>query len=328
MGRTRWSNQKVAIIGGMVHCILQGVLVPLLIDFLASLRLKKGRWPFKLYVAFVNALVLGQTIVQLYDIVDSFDSESRVSRPAVLVLTPVLNVTISASVQLFFIFRCWKIYTQRVVFVLPLLALWFTALIPGLLLGYYMVESVKRDLLQPASIALGIWTFSSLTLELCVTTSSLVRYNNVFKTIWQVTWVSAALPPILVIIAVINGYIVHNIRHPITVVTVDMTGKAYALSLMITIVGRGHIRAQLEKSNARSELAPVLTRANDTPTAALAHTESNSVELRALKTLHLSGLSKSQVLQNALVFTKSSSQNNLANQQYEYLPYTTPSKPE
>ncbi|GAB1523883.1 hypothetical protein RhiTH_007034 [Rhizoctonia solani] len=65
-------------------------------------------------------------------------------------------------------------------------------------------------------------------------------------------------------------------------------------------IRRGHIRAQLEKSNARSELAPVLTRANDTPTAALAHTESNkpevqrrahlmglvqSVELRALKTL-------------------------------------------
>ncbi|CAE6438142.1 unnamed protein product [Rhizoctonia solani] len=247
MGRTPWLDQKTLIIGDMVHCIVQGILVPLLINFLTSSHLKSDKLSFRLYVIFINGLVLGQTIINLYDTLDSFGSESPVSRPAILVLNPVLNVTIGASAQLFFIFRCWRIYNQRVVFVLPLLALWLTALIPGLLLGYYLVESVKRSTLQPASIALAVWIFSSLTLELCVTATTviylfrtrtdLVEHSGVFKTIWQVTWVSAAPPPILMIAVAINGYIAHNIAHPTTAVAVDMTGKIYTLSLMITTVG-------------------------------------------------------------------------------------------
>ncbi|CAE7170800.1 unnamed protein product [Rhizoctonia solani] len=304
MGRTHWLNPKTTAIGDMVHCIVQGdalstlsftftqtkkpgILVPLLISFLTSSRHKKDKLLFRLYVIFVNGLAFTQTVVHLYDTLDFFDSRAPASRPAILVLTPVLNVTLGASVQLFFIFRCWRIYKEHVLYILPLLALWIAAFIPGLLLGYYFLESVKHSTLKPASIALAIWIFSSFTLELCITTSTVIyllrtrtglaEHSNVFKTIWQVTWVSAAPPPILMTIVVINGYIINTLRHPVTAMTVDMTGKSYALSLMITLVGRGYIRDQLDNSIPKSGL--VLTVIGDAPVISVTREESSVYEL-------------------------------------------------
>ncbi|KAH7330718.1 hypothetical protein B0J17DRAFT_162524 [Rhizoctonia solani] len=289
MGRMRWLDPKIPAIADMIHCILQGILIPLLISFLTSSRVKNDKLLFRIYVIFINGLAFTQTIVHLYDTLDFFDSRTPASRPAVLVLTPVLNVALGASAQLFFIFRCWRIYKQRVLFVLPLLALWLIALVPGLLMGYYFLESVKRSTLRPASVALGVWIFSSFALEVCVTTTTVVylfrtrtglaEHNGVFKTIWQVTWVSAAPPPILMIIVWINAYIINNITHPITAVVVDMTGKAYVLSLMITIVGRGYIRARLDSSIPKSGLATVLTVEDDVPPTAVAREESSAYEL-------------------------------------------------
>ncbi|CAE6510653.1 unnamed protein product [Rhizoctonia solani] len=289
MGKTQWLNPKTMAIGDMVHCVVQGILIPLLISFLTSSNIRKDKLPFQIYVMFINALTLAQTIVHLYDTLDFFDSRVPVSHPVILILTPVLNVTIAASVQLFFIFRCWRIYKERILYVLPLLALWITAFIPGLFLGYYLVESVKRSTIRPASVALAIWIFSSFALELCVTTTTVIylfrtrtglaEHNSVFKTIWQVTWVSAALPPILMTIVLINGYIVNTLTHPVTAITVDMTGKSYALSLMITIVGRGYIRARLDNSIPKSGLAPVLTIIDNAPTASATREETSVYEL-------------------------------------------------
>ncbi|KAJ1310795.1 hypothetical protein OPQ81_009315 [Rhizoctonia solani] len=291
MGRTQWLGHKIPAIADMVHWMIQGVLIPLLISFLTSPRLKNDKKLFTAYIIYINGLTFMQTIVQLYDILDYLDSRAPSSRPAVLILTPVLNVTLGASVQLFFIFRCWRIYKQRVLFVLPLLALWLTGFIPGLFLGYYLVESLKKSTLEPASIALAVWIFSSFVLELCVTITTVVylfrtrtglpEHNNVFKTVWQVTWVSAALPPILMVIVIINGYIVNNLGHPVTAVTVDMTGKAYALSLMLSIVGRGYIRAQLDNSIPKSGVAPVLTVMDNVPPISVTREESSAYELES-----------------------------------------------
>ncbi|CUA77754.1 hypothetical protein RSOLAG22IIIB_06761 [Rhizoctonia solani] len=109
----------------------------------------------------------------------------------------------------------------------------------------------------------------------------LAEHNSVFRTIWQVTWVSAAPPPILMIVAIINGYIINKIAHPVTAMTVDMTGKSYALSLMITIAGRGYIRSQLDNSIPKSGLAPVLTVTDGAPAIAATHEESSAYELES-----------------------------------------------
>ncbi|CAE6438134.1 unnamed protein product [Rhizoctonia solani] len=318
-----WLRSKNQIVRCMAHCIIQGILIPLLANFLTSSHLKRDKPWFKSYVIYVNALALIQTAVEIYGVLDYLDSRSIKVSPIILVLSPTLNVGLSASVQLFFIFRCWRIYEQRALFVLPLLALWLTALIPGLMTGYYLVETLRRSTIQPASIAMAIWTFSSLLLELCVTVTTvvflfrsrtgLVEHNGLFKIVWQVTWVSAALPPILMVILSINGYIVNNLTHPITVTAADLMGaymryllaefnltsptrnlgKVYTLSLMITIAGKGLIRARLDGSSLKDRLTTVLTATGDIPMVVVIPTESSAYEMESrgptTNTLHGTG---------------------------------------
>ncbi|CAE6422972.1 unnamed protein product [Rhizoctonia solani] len=193
------------------------------------------------------------------------------------------------------------------------------------MLGYYLVETLKRKTFHQASIAMAIWIFSSLTLELCVTVTSactipiisrmahlgfgpsrdipipftnrycLLEHDGVFKMVWKVTWVrhsfslpdicgdlsgqiSAALPPILMTVVSINGYIINNISHPLTGVTADST--VYALSLMITITGRGLIRSQLDGSAPKDRFNTVLT-VSDLPAIVVTHrsVESSAYEM-------------------------------------------------
>ncbi|CEL58323.1 hypothetical protein RSOLAG1IB_03069 [Rhizoctonia solani AG-1 IB] len=148
MGAT-WLRSKGQVIRYAAHCVVQGVLIPLLTNFLTSSHLKKDKPLFKLYVVYVNALALVQTSVEIYNVLDYLDSRSNKSPAAILALAPILNVTLSASVQLFFIFRCWRIYKQRVLYVLPLLGVWLTALIPGLMMGYYLFATLRRNTLHP-----------------------------------------------------------------------------------------------------------------------------------------------------------------------------------
>ncbi|ELU43336.1 hypothetical protein AG1IA_02632 [Rhizoctonia solani AG-1 IA] len=219
-----------------------GILIPLLINFFASSHQKRDKKWFKFYVIYVNTLALAQTIVQVYNILDFLESSLVKTRPVVLVLGPVLNITSSASVQLFFIFRCWKIYKRRVLFVLPFLTLWLTALLPGLTLGYYLAESLRRRTYRQAVIAMN---------DAC---SDLLDQ------------ISAALPPILMTVVSINTYVINNISHPLTGVTADSTGvcmRHFLAELKLTQTPspqgrRGLIRSQLD-SAPKNRLNTVLT---------------------------------------------------------------------
>ncbi|CEL58324.1 hypothetical protein RSOLAG1IB_03070 [Rhizoctonia solani AG-1 IB] len=285
---TPWLRSKDEIIKCIAHCVLQGILVPFLINFLTSSSVKKDSIWFKIYVVYINTLALIQTAIAMYNVLDYLDSGSPKSPPIILILGPALSVTLSASVQLFFIFRCWRIYKQRILFVSPLLGLWLAAWTPGLMTGYYLAEALRRNTVHLASVAVAIWTSCSLTLELCVTVTTVVflfrsrtgllEHNGVFKTVWQVTWVSAALPPIMMIVMSINGYVINDLTHPITTIAADSMGKVYAISLMITITGRGFIRAQLDGSSIKGRLATDLITAGSI-SAAATDTESNTYEL-------------------------------------------------
>lgn len=274
---------------GLAHCILQGVLIPLLVAFFSSSRKDKKR--LKAYVVYVNVLALTQTVVHIVNGLVVFDEHPLPSsvQAAFSALVPILTAMLGASVQVFFIFRCWRIFSQRLLPIVPFLALWITALVPGIFLGVYFAQSLKFSTLKQAQVALAIWMFSSFGLELCVTITTvvyllrtrtdLVEHNGVFNTIWQVTWVSAAPPPILMTIVLINGYLVNSLIHWLTQLAVDMTGKFYVLSLMITIVGREYIRARLDQNVARDSPPPgSLSRGRQDTSAVFAH-NSNVYEL-------------------------------------------------
>jgi hypothetical protein len=157
---------------------LSGVLIPLLIHFLSSPR-DDRKW-FKIYVIYVNILALVQTGVHLYDGLSVAGSQSI--HPAVsatrqvttlysytlksikaLALSPILTTILGASVQLFFIFRCWRIFQQRLLFIMPFLALWVSALIPGILLVRHISRLIVFNLTHVLTSLIGGIVYGSVT---------------------------------------------------------------------------------------------------------------------------------------------------------------------
>ncbi|KAG9116363.1 hypothetical protein FRC07_007458 [Ceratobasidium sp. 392] len=82
------------------------------------------------------------------------------------------------------------------------------------------------------------------------------NHKDVFNTIWQVIWASAAPPLIITFIPLVNQFIAHSVTNPLTIFPITLTGKFFLLSLMISLVGRGYIREkfdQLARSTTRQD---------------------------------------------------------------------------
>ncbi|CAE6534985.1 unnamed protein product [Rhizoctonia solani] len=74
-------------------------------------------------------------------------------------------------------------------------------------------------------------------------------HKSVFLTAWNVIW-AAAVPPMALIIAIIvDGYLIPDSDHGVATFLMDLSGKIYALSLMITLAGRGFVRQKLSEVN-------------------------------------------------------------------------------
>ncbi|KAG8691812.1 hypothetical protein FRC09_011523, partial [Ceratobasidium sp. 395] len=95
-------------------------------------------------------------------------------------------------------------------------------------------------------------------------------HDGVFTTVWNVIWVgpnahteyffahcgahaiqSAAVPPLIVMFAVmVAGYMIPSTAdHSWATFFADLSGKVYALSLMITLAGRGYVRKKFSDVN-------------------------------------------------------------------------------
>ncbi|KAJ1304108.1 hypothetical protein OPQ81_008510 [Rhizoctonia solani] len=136
------------------------------------------------------------------------------------------------------------------------------------------VEAVLRR----NRIALTTWAFSWFVLELGMTVITVVflyrvrtglpAHDGIFSTVWQILWVSVTPPLILMIVIIIDGYLAPGSPTAVSAIVVGMTGntichpifvndianyqynsaKFFALSLMINLVGQGHIREKFERS--------------------------------------------------------------------------------
>ncbi|KAJ1306374.1 hypothetical protein OPQ81_007380 [Rhizoctonia solani] len=248
---------KALMFLAVMQCLTQGVLVTLLATFLTS---KSSHQPwFKVYVIFVNVLCAGQTVL---NIIQAFNIVDLVPQPVALVAAaPVLTGVIGASVQAFFIRRCWKIYDQRILPIIPLLLLWLASLVSSVAIGGYGMQSAERKVLfskQGVMTLLKVWIFTSFIFDL-ITTLSTIFYlyrvrkgidgcHSVFGMVWQVMWASAAPPLILMTICIIDGYVIPSTPKIVAPVSAGMTGKFFALSLMISLVGQKYIREQFEQN--------------------------------------------------------------------------------
>ncbi|CAE6442586.1 unnamed protein product [Rhizoctonia solani] len=239
-----------------MQSIVQGILIPMLATFMTT---KSNHRPwFKIYVFFVNILALVQTIIhiiQAFDIINAFGD-----RLLLVAAAPVLTGFIGASVQAFFAYRCWRIYHQRILPMIPFLLLWLVSFVSAIVMGAFLARPIghRPDNAAPQIFISTIWVISSLLFDL-ITTSSTIAYlyrvrtdlnanRNTLLVVWNVIWASAAPPFVLIVIALIDGYVVANAPGVVGVISVAMSAKFFALSLMINLVGQGYIRRQFEPS--------------------------------------------------------------------------------
>lgn len=236
-----------------MQCTTQGLLIPLLGTFLNS---KQPRtWWFKSYIIYVNILCITQSAMAVLLGFDVYNPRSP--RIVLIAAYPVLTAIIGASVQAFFVHRCWRILKQRTLLIMPLLLLALAALVSGILTGVFSVDWTRTDSVEKNKLALAIWASTTFALDLCMTTitiaflyrtrTGLIEHKGVFRTIWQIMWASAAPPLFLMIISIVDGYIVKGGSHSVTSLAAAMTGKFFTLSLMINLVGQGYVRQQLEQ---------------------------------------------------------------------------------
>lgn len=117
----------------------------MLVTFLKSKR-SDNKW-FKGYVVFVNVLSMGKTaihITQAFEAVNQTPPCMLVSFPLIITEVPILKMpqltkavlvlttVLAASVQGFFIFRCWRLFRRRWAPITPFVALWICTAISGM----------------------------------------------------------------------------------------------------------------------------------------------------------------------------------------------------
>lgn len=127
-----------------MQSIVQGVLIPILSSFLTT-KSEHQLW-FRIYVVLINVLALAQTIIH---IVHAFDALNGIPERTILVaVPPVLTGLICAAVQTFFIHRCWRIYQQRILAIIPLLLLWLAAFVANIIMGATTGKPVQSRLFE------------------------------------------------------------------------------------------------------------------------------------------------------------------------------------
>ncbi|CAE6491059.1 unnamed protein product [Rhizoctonia solani] len=256
------------------QCGIQGILVALTLSFLTS-KSNRPTW-FKIYVVITNLLTAGQTVthtMQAFECIDSIPP-----RAELVFITPVLTGLISAFVQPFFMYRCWRIYQQRILMTVPLLVLWMTSLVSAIMIGTFLLKALAHPPTGPALdiyFSNVVWSFSSLAFDAITTLSTIFYFYRIRKdlnanqgalfVVWQVLWASAAPPLILIFINIIDTYAVSggggligviatammgkgNVSHlPEQSGLIRAIGKVLVLSLMVNVVGQSRIRQQFER---------------------------------------------------------------------------------
>ncbi|KAH7338200.1 hypothetical protein B0J17DRAFT_415079 [Rhizoctonia solani] len=249
-------SQEMMALGSLLHCAIQGVLVALFPGVIS--REREESWKFKTHIVTVNALALGQTVIAS---MPAFITNNSGGIRAPPFLPPLFNAFIATLVQAFYILRCWRILGRRWLYILPYLALWMIA--AGSSFTMSVLNSNKShgdNQSNKQRITLGLWAFSSLLADLLMTlttgfylyktrTGSSHYHRSVFFTAWNVIWAAAVPPMALIIAVIIDGYLIPESDHGVATFLTDLSGKVYALSLMITLAGRGYVRQKLSEVN-------------------------------------------------------------------------------
>ncbi|CAE6410334.1 unnamed protein product [Rhizoctonia solani] len=241
----------------VAQCVVQGSLIPMLATFLSSKSASKRPTTFKIYVILINALSFTQTVIAVLQGFDMMDTAPP--RQTLVSVYMYLTGVICASVQAFFIHRCWIIFGKRVLPIIPFLVLLSASLVSGIMVVVCGSAVMGSKLVPNKDLALAVCVASSFILDLFTTTTTIVflyrtrtglsEHDSLFSAIWQVMWASAAPPLIVMSITLFNGYIIPGGPLPLTIFSSGINAKVFTLSLMISLLGQSHIRRRLAGSH-------------------------------------------------------------------------------
>ncbi|CEL53544.1 hypothetical protein RSOLAG1IB_06399 [Rhizoctonia solani AG-1 IB] len=252
-------TQEEMTLGSLLHCAFQGVISTL--SPIVLTREKEESWRFKTHIAAVNLLTLGQTAIASMPTFSNTSNGRSTGIRAPSFLPPLFNAFLAILVQGFYILRCWRILGRRWVYISFYLVLWLVAAGSSLALSALnSTQSRSENISEKQKITLGLWAFSSFAVDLLMTittgyylyktrTGSSQYHRGVFFTAWNVIWAAAVPPMALIIVVIIDGYLIPNSDHGVATFLTDLSGKIYALSLMITLTGRGYVRQKLSEVN-------------------------------------------------------------------------------
>ncbi|CAE7196443.1 unnamed protein product [Rhizoctonia solani] len=248
----------------VMECVLQGTLIPMLATFLTSRSASKRPTRLKIYVIFINALGLTQTIAAVLRVFDILDAASH--RHILVTVHICLTGAICSSVQAFFLYRCWIILGKRILPIAPFLALLAVSLVSGIMSVVCSsatttpspARNVRYEIEEPCAgcmhrkfipFVLDFFMTTTTMIFLYRTRSGLREYDGLFSAIWGVVWASATPPFIFMSVTLINGYIVPGGPFPLAVFSPGINAKMFTLSLMISLLGQSHVRQRLDGSH-------------------------------------------------------------------------------
>ncbi|GAB1527256.1 hypothetical protein RhiTH_010431 [Rhizoctonia solani] len=117
-------------------------------------------------------------------------------------------------------------------------------------MGVYLACSPNRSprtTSPEVNVANGVWSFSSLAFDLITTLTTIVYLIRIHKDLALNEGAilaidihvqgSMAPPLILIILTIVYGYVIPDSSQVETVIVDAMMGKAFVLSLMVSIVG-------------------------------------------------------------------------------------------
>ncbi|KAF8705409.1 hypothetical protein RHS03_05697, partial [Rhizoctonia solani] len=232
----------------IMQCIAQGILIPMLVTFLNPEPALKRPIGLKLYVIFVNALSLAQTIIIIFCGFGTIDAVP--SNQIYIHTSPDSFVPLSSPFSFIaageYLGNGYCPSSHSLLFVVSLSSLitWDSNLADT---SSAQKKKIAMALCISSSFTLEFLMTTTTTVFLCRTRTGLREHNSLLNTVWTVMWVSAAPPLVMTSIVLVNDHITGG-PPSLTLLSGGMNAKIFNLSLMISLLGQVYVRQKFDRS--------------------------------------------------------------------------------
>ncbi|TDL29233.1 hypothetical protein BD410DRAFT_9919 [Rickenella mellea] len=260
-----FSASAPLLIEVLLQCFSQGVISAQTIKFFGRFRNED-----RLMNVFVGSLVF-LSVLQTAQEINKLWKTSVLHLPATATSVGwpdiFLNSLICALCESFLVVRCWKAMNRKLSVLVTLATLGLTTFAASIYLTitvaqvYRSTAFANNNLLRSArrikavDVAFTYWTSGSLLLDTILTGIMIVylirrrtglgHLDNALNHFLNVTWESALLPWLSMLIAVILWHVEATSEYGLILFFIIITGKLYLLGLLRSLNSRSQLRQRL-----------------------------------------------------------------------------------